>query len=134
MRLEKTVPQPGQATPIYSWAIRDEQEVHIGSIGFVDLDPSIKVQPAFAHKAEIGYWLAKRCWGQGIMTEAVRAICQHGFNEMGLHRITAGIFAGNTASARVLEKAGFTLESPLMRKCYFKNGQYLDAIGYALVK
>jgi RimJ/RimL family protein N-acetyltransferase len=133
-RLADVVPQAGQIMQKYNWAIRDERERHIGAISFLDLAQHQESMPAFAHTTEIGYWLAKRWWGKGIMTEAVRAVCDYAFQELGVHRVTAGIFAGNARSARVLEKAGFTLETPLMRKCYFKNGEYLDAVGYALVR
>jgi|GEM_PF-3716175 len=68
------------------------------------------------------------------MTEAVTAICNHAFHQPGFSRITAGIFVGNTGSARVLERAGFTLETPLLRKCYRKEGRFIDAMLYAKVQ
>jgi RimJ/RimL family protein N-acetyltransferase len=86
-----------------------------------------------SHVAEIGYWIAKPWRGRGIMTEAVIAICDHGFRHLGLARITAGIFTGNNGSARVLEKAGFVIEAPLGRKCYRKDGRFIDAVLYAKV-
>ena len=58
--------------------------------------------------AELGYWLAESYWGQGITTEAVRAIVRHGFNTRPLERIEAFVYANNPASARVLEKADVT--------------------------
>ena len=38
-------------------------------------------------KAEIGFWLLKNYWGQGIMTETMPIICNYGFGQLGLHRI-----------------------------------------------
>lgn len=83
--------------------------------------------------AELGYWLAEPFWGRGIMTAAVRAVVEHGFSELGLHRIHAEPFAGNAASARVLEKAGFVCEG-LLRANVFKHGRVLDQLLYAVVR
>ncbi len=49
------------------------------------------------------------------MTEAVQLVCDYGFKEFGLIKITAHIFSFNTGSARVLEKAGFQLAALLQR-------------------
>jgi [ribosomal protein S5]-alanine N-acetyltransferase len=57
----------------------------------------------------IGYWLAEPYWGQGIMTEAVRVFSDHLLSETDLLRLEACVYEPNKASARVLEKAGFTL-------------------------
>ncbi len=82
------------------------------------------------HKAEIGYWLAEKHWGKGIMTGAVRIICRFGFEKLGLRRIYAAVFPGNRASARVLEKAGFVFEGRL-RNLYEKGGKMIDGLMYA---
>lgn len=124
--LSLAVPPDG-ALSANNWAIRDATGRQIGGIGF---SPSAKGQ---AHAAELGYWLAADYWGRGIATEAVQAVCDYGFQHLGLARITAAIFTGNDASARVLEKCGFTLEAPLQRKLYRKNGEFIDATLYAKV-
>ena len=61
--------------------------------------------------AEIGYWLGVRHWRRGIMTEALRQILRHGFDELGLLYLTANHMAGNPASGRVMEKAGMKFEN-----------------------
>lgn len=83
--------------------------------------------------AEIGYWLGRKFWGHGITTEAVRAITDFGFSRLDLCRIYAGVFEGNSASARVLEKAGYTYEARL-RKAVFKDGKILDKLLYSIVR
>lgn len=83
--------------------------------------------------AELGYWLGEPFWGRGIMTGAVRVVAEHGFAELGLVRIYAEPYAGNLASVRVLEKAGFALEGRL-RANVFKNGQVRDQFVYAVVR
>ncbi|HZS45392.1 MAG TPA: GNAT family protein [Blastocatellia bacterium] len=85
------------------------------------------------HRAEFGYWLAKPYWGQGITTDAVRVFIRYAFSELKLSKLTADVFAFNTASARVLEKNGFQKEGYL-RQHYFKDGKFIDAIAYGLLK
>ena len=83
--------------------------------------------------AEIGYWLGEAYWGRGIATEAVRAVTAHAFREHGLRRLFAVPFAWNGASARVLEKAGYTLEGR-MRQSAVKDGEVVDQLLYAAVR
>ncbi len=87
----------------------------------------------YALAAELGYWLAEDFWGKGIMTRAVRQICEEGAERWeDLLRIYAEPFAHNTASRRVLEKAGFTLEG-VLRKSVCKRGRVCDSCMYALL-
>jgi [ribosomal protein S5]-alanine N-acetyltransferase len=67
------------------------------------------------------------------MSAAVRALSEYAFAEFGFHRIFAEPYTTNAASARVLEKAGFTLEG-IMRASVFKDGRILDQYLYAKVK
>ena len=104
-----------------------ELRVEFGGCGFDDF------QVGKSHRAEIGYWLAKPYWNRGIMTAVVKKVCQYGFKEFGLVKITAHVFATNPASGRVLEKCGFEQEG-FLKKHYLKDGRYLDAGLYGLVK
>jgi ribosomal-protein-alanine N-acetyltransferase len=122
--VEKTSQTHGE--PV-DWAIRNETDALIGGIGFDGVDLH---RP---HRAEIGYWLAKPYWGHGIMTAVVRAACAFAFERWQLVKITAHVFAFNTASARVLEKCGFDQEGYL-KKHYCKDGRYLDARVYGLIE
>ncbi len=83
--------------------------------------------------AELGYYIAEEYWGRGIMTEAIRQICEYVFRESDIIRIYAEPFASNTASCRALEKAGFQYEGTL-RKNAVKNGEIIDMKMYALLK
>ena len=58
-------------------------------------------------EAQIAFYLARAYWGRGLATEAARAFVQHGFEQLNLRRIQAGINADNAASIRVVEKLGF---------------------------
>ena len=116
-----------QGQPVH-FAIRNASDDSlIGGCGFDDF------QVGKFHRAEIGYWLAKPFWGRGIMTAVVRRLCQHAFDEFGLMKIMAHVFAMNPASARVLEKCGFVQEG-LLRKHFVKDGRFIDAKLFALVR
>lgn len=99
----------------------------VGGIGFT-------VQHDVAYRsAEIGYWLGEEFWGQGIATEALIAVTEHAFSEYALCRLYAHVFEWNPASARVLEKAGYTYEGRL-KKSVTKNGQTIDQLMYAAIR
>ncbi len=101
-------------------------EEAVGGIGFVLHGDVERVS------AEIGYWLAEPFWGRGIATEALTAITAHAVATHGLTRIYAVPFAWNTASCRVLEKAGYMLEARL-RNSAIKDGQLTDQMQYAYI-
>lgn len=83
--------------------------------------------------AELGYCIAEEHWGRGIMTEAIKQICAYVFEKSDMIRIYAEPFAYNTASCRVLEKAGFRYEGTL-RSNAVKNGEVIDMKMYSLLK
>ena len=56
---------------------------------------------------ELGYWIARPFWGQGIATEAGRAVIANARDTLRLRRIASGHFLDNPASGRVLAKLGF---------------------------
>lgn len=60
-----------------------------------------------ADEAEIGYWIGKPYWGQGLIPEAVRALLSRCFNELRLDAVWCGYYDGNHKSQRVCEKCGF---------------------------
>jgi ribosomal-protein-alanine N-acetyltransferase len=84
-------------------------------------------------RAELGYVLSRDHWGRGLMTEAVRAVIRFGFGRMELNRIQARCIAENTASARVMEKAGMTYEGTL-RESEFIKGAYRDMKLYSILR
>src|SRR3989338_2554016 len=69
----------------------------IGGISFQKIDWPNK-------NAELGYWLGKPYWGRGLMSEAVQLMLKIGFEDLGMHRIRAGVLGKNPASVRVLKK------------------------------
>ncbi len=87
----------------------------------------------FAKDAEIGYFLLTEHWSNGVMTEAVRRICDLAFCELNIVRITGMIHQPNTASQRVLEKNGFIREG-VMKKAAVKCGDICDLCIYGKLK
>ena len=94
------------------------------AVGGIGVHPGEDVH---RHTATMGYWLGEEFWGRGVMTEAVTDFC---FENFPLRRISAEVFANNPASARVLEKAGFTFEGCL-KNDVLKDGKLLDSLLYA---
>jgi len=82
--------------------------------------------------AGLSYVLAKRYWNQGIMTEALSAMIQFGFDHIHLHRIEARVAYPNLASARLLEKLGFQEEGRL-RDAQYANNEFVDERIFALI-
>ena len=58
-------------------------------------------------ECELGYWLGKPFWGQGIVPEAVKEMLRHAFEELGMTTVWVGYYEGNAKSKRVQEKCGF---------------------------
>jgi ribosomal-protein-alanine N-acetyltransferase len=75
--------------------------------------------------AVLGYDLARPYWHHGLMSEAVAAVLQLGFEQAALHRVEATVMAGNTASAAVLTRAGFQHEGTLRGRA-LKRGEFQD--------
>ena len=56
---------------------------------------------------ELGYWIGKPFWGQGLIPEASRELLRYAFEDLGMSRIWCGYYDGNEKSRRVQEKLGF---------------------------
>nr|WP_228530795.1 MULTISPECIES: GNAT family protein [Myxococcaceae] len=87
-----------------------------------------------ARGAEVGYALVPDAWGRGYMRELMPLLVRFGFEEMGLHRLEAQLDPGNTASVRLVERAGFRLEGVLRDKEVGPDGRFLDLAVYALLE
>lgn len=114
------------ADQTFAFAITVEDRV-VGSIGV------FRQGNVHRQTAELGYYIGEAYWGKGIMTEAVKQICDYVFEHSDIIRIYAEPFSYNTASCRVLEKAGFRYEGTL-RKNAVKNGKVIDMKMYSLIK
>ncbi len=82
-------------------------------------------------RAELALLVGERAvWGKGIGTTAVRLLADHAFAAYELHKLVAGIYAGNEGSCRVFEKAGFHREAVLRNHALFE-GAYVDVVQMA---
>lgn len=112
---------------IAPWGIEHKQDKKlIGTIDFVCWLPEHRI-------AEIGYVIAPDYWGRGIATEAANAVIEFGFTKMNLIRIEAKCFKENIASARVMEKAGMTLEGIIQKGIFAKN-KHWDLKLYSILR
>ena len=110
----------------YTFAITYDGKV-IGNISV------IRKENVYRLSAEIGYYIAEGYWGRGLMTQAVMKTCDYIFENTDIVRIFARPYAHNTASIRVLEKAGFQPEG-VLRRAAVKNGRIVDIKMCAMLK
>ena len=75
----------------------------VGGIGFGRTPPNDRGET----EIEFGYWIARPYWGRGIATEAGRAVVANASESLRLSKLSAGHFADNPASGRVLMMLGF---------------------------
>jgi ribosomal-protein-alanine N-acetyltransferase len=109
----------------YHWVLKDRtgsvsgtRNQPLGAIGLMTTDRDFCTN--------IGYWLGRPYWRQGIMTEAVRVVSDLAFDSLGFEKIEAQVFLGNDASASILAKAGFICEGTV-RASVRKRGRLVDA-------
>lgn len=58
-------------------------------------------------ECELGYWIGKPFWGQGLIPEAARELLRYAFEDLGMRAVWCGYYEGNIKSRRVQEKLGF---------------------------
>jgi len=106
-------------------ALRSNDKL-IGSVTLFHIDLTHR-------RAEIGYAQGREFWGQGYMQEALKAVLNHAFVMLNLHRIEADVDPRNAASVRTLERLGFQREGYL-RERWQVNGEIQDAFYYGLLR
>ncbi len=84
-------------------------------------------------RGEIGYELHSDYWRQGYMSEALDAILDFGYTELGINRTEALVMVDNVASAGLLQSLGFTQEGILRQHDFFK-GEFHDMRLFSLLK
>lgn len=111
----------------FNWAIQyKETGTVIGNTSVVKLNESIEA-------ADIGYCMSKVFWGRGIMPEALRAVMDYFFDEVGLNRVAASHDVDNPKSGRVMDKAGMKLEG-VLRQAGKNNQGICDEVWYSIIK
>ncbi len=84
-------------------------------------------------EAQLGYIFDPAYGGQGYATEAVTAMVAYAFDRLGVRRITAGCFADNLASVRLLEKIGMRREQHGVGDSWHAELGWVDGYTYALL-
>jgi RimJ/RimL family protein N-acetyltransferase len=111
--------------PSTDFAIEIEEQ----AVGGISIIPQTDVQKI---TAEIGFWLGEKYWNRGIITNAVKQMLEHTFENFSFTKIFATVFEYNTASMKVLKKAGFVREA-ILKKSAIKNGKTIDLYYYGLI-
>ena len=85
-------------------------------------------------ECELGFWLGKPYWGQGIMPEAAKELIRHAFEDLGMSRIWCGHYEGNAQSARVQAKCGFRYHHTEQNRFVPQFNEYRVGINNLLTK
>ena len=102
------------------------KEEFAGLIGFKDTD-------WINRKTEIGYWLAEKMQGKGIITSCTEILVKHAFRKLKLNRIQIKVAEKNTRSLSIPKKLGFVFEG-IERAGERHNNQFLNLETYSLLK
>ena len=93
------------APDTFAVALKEKPSEAIGSAGVFPTDVA-----EAAGEPEIGYWIGRPFWGQGLIPEAVRELLRYCFEDKGAQRVWCSHYAGNEKSKRVIEKCGFSYQ------------------------
>jgi RimJ/RimL family protein N-acetyltransferase len=107
-----------------SWAVVDTAGVLLASVSLHSIDRA-------QADAEVGYWTVPAARGRGVAPVAVDAACRWAYARLGVDRVELCHAVENAASARVAEKAGFTLEGRLRRSYRYGDGRKHDELLWA---
>lgn len=99
----------------------------VGNIGFT------RNHDVERFSAEVGYYIGEEYWGKGIMSAALANAVDDYFATTDVIRLYATPYGHNKASARVLEKAGFSFKC-VMTKAAYKNGEFTDELYFERIK
>jgi ribosomal-protein-serine acetyltransferase len=98
----------------------------VGVTGFNDIRKADRV-------GQIGYWLARKHQGKGIMVDSVRALVAHGFDGLGLNRQSISAAVRNLRSRAVAERLGFRFEG-ISREAEWVYDHFKDLARYAMTR
>jgi RimJ/RimL family protein N-acetyltransferase len=116
----------------FHWAMRDRGGAVTPSPGTVL--GMISARPiGEPGRGDVGYWLGKPYWGQGLMTEALTAVLDLCFADLDQVKVEAEVFTTNPRSMRLVERLGMQLEGTI-RSAHFKRGQWVDAHIYGILR
>ena len=120
--LKETVRQKLQdRNSVFLAIVRRDTEQHIGNIKLGPID-------WVHHLADVGVLIGdKNCWGKGYATEAISLVVKFAFQELNLHKLTAGFYAANKGSEKAFKKNGFVVEG-IRARHRLCEGSYMDTV------
>ena len=112
----------------YNWAIalKEEGGAPVGNISAVQVEDDFD-------SVEIGYCVGRRCWGKGIMAEALKAVIDIFMAEVGTNRVYARHDTANPNSGKVMAKAGMNYEG-ILRQSGKNNQGIVDLAYYSILR
>jgi len=87
----------------------------------------------FNHKTELGYWVAEKMQGKGIVTSAVKVLLRYSFQKLKMNRVQIKVAVGNEKSAAIPKRLGFKFEG-IERQGEFHFHKYVDLEIYSMLK
>jgi RimJ/RimL family protein N-acetyltransferase len=115
----------------FHWAIRDKSGTLSGDpgrpLGAIGTRP--RDEPG---RADVGYWLGRPYWGQGIMTEALTRLLAFGFTTLGNYKMEADVYTHNERGLRLVASVGMTREG-LIRRAHRKYGEWVDVTVWGIL-
>ncbi len=107
------------APEVYAVTLKDSGEA-VGCCGLLFGD-DVNSRQIEADHAEIGYWIGVPFWGQGLIPEAVDALVERCFGQLGLSAVWISYYDGNDRSRRVADKCGFVWHHTEKDKLYMSG-------------
>lgn len=115
----------------FHWVIRDRDGSIAGQPG--QALGAMGTRPRDAPgRADVGYWLGRPYWGQGLMTEGLSGLLAYCFTSLDAHKMEADVFTHNVRGRRLVEKVGMTQEG-VIRHAHHKQGEWVDQVVYGLL-
>jgi RimJ/RimL family protein N-acetyltransferase len=116
----------------FHWALKDLTGEITGAageaLGMIGTRP--RGEPG---RGDVGYWLGRPYWGNGLMGEALRAVLDLCFGPLDMVKVEADIFTTNTRSIRLVERLGMRHEGTI-RSAHRKQGRWVDAHIYGVLR
>jgi RimJ/RimL family protein N-acetyltransferase len=124
---ENMIKRPAEERPMVIEIRSGESWTPVGNCGFHQVDWRNR-------SGEVGIFIGEKTyWNQGIGTEVMVMLVEHGFATLNMNRIFLRVFADNLRAIRSYEKTGFVHEGR-MRQAEYHGGQYVDVLFMSILR